>query len=183
MPMLSIKFNLLVTCRMCISVELYKAIEGDFMKNLERLVRELCKLGAETEWLEFKCSNYSPDMIGADISALANGAALKDKDVAYMIWGVDDKTHAIIGTEKSLHECKVGRQELENWLLGVLSDNVDFQYGDVTIDVKTVWVGREKRRKYFSFNQVGSGRKVYQGIRSDDGATIYEVCADLGIDA
>jgi hypothetical protein len=32
-------------------------------------------------------------MIGEDISALANSAVLADRDDAYMIWGVDDKTH------------------------------------------------------------------------------------------
>lgn len=176
MPIFSIKFNLLVTCRTCISVKLYKVIEGDFMKNLERLVRELCKIEAETEWLEFKCSNYSPDMIGADISALANGATLKDKDAAYMIWGVDDKTHAIIGTEKSLHECKVGRQELENWLLGVLSDNVDFQYGDVTIDGKRVGIltikkafGRTVKFKKEAFIRVGSYTKKLHDVQSLEG--------------
>lgn len=38
-------------------------------------------------------------MIGQDISALANSAALYDKQTAYMIWGVDDNSHEIIGTE------------------------------------------------------------------------------------
>ena len=57
------------------------------MRNLERLILELCKFPVETEWIEFKHNNYTPDMIGQDVSALANSAALKDKDCAYMIWG------------------------------------------------------------------------------------------------
>ena len=36
-------------------------------------------------------------MIGHDISALANGAALQDKDFGYFIWGVDNDTHEIVG--------------------------------------------------------------------------------------
>lgn len=49
------------------------------MKNLDQLVRELMALPRETQWLEFKHNNYDPVMIGKDISALANGAALRSK--------------------------------------------------------------------------------------------------------
>ena len=41
-------------------------------------------------------------MIGEDISALANTATLNDRDYAYLIWGVDDTTHEIIGTKVRL---------------------------------------------------------------------------------
>lgn len=49
------------------------------MENLDKLVNELRKESSETNWLEFKCNNYDPDMIGRDISALANGAAYSKK--------------------------------------------------------------------------------------------------------
>ncbi len=55
------------------------------MENLERLVKELCTLPDETTWVEFKHNNYEPKMIGKDISALANSAALASKEKAYMI--------------------------------------------------------------------------------------------------
>ena len=42
------------------------------MENLDKLVNELRKLPNETQWLEFKHNNYEPDMIGQNISALAN---------------------------------------------------------------------------------------------------------------
>ena len=67
--------------------------------NLELLIRTLCSLPAETEFVEFKHDNYDPDMIGKDISALANSACLMDRENAYMVWGIDDKTHDIVGTE------------------------------------------------------------------------------------
>ena len=34
-----------------------------------------------------------------NISALANGAALNDRKFAYFVWGIDDITHEVIGTE------------------------------------------------------------------------------------
>ena len=49
------------------------------MENLVLLVNELRKLPNETQWVEFKHNNYDPHMIGKDISALANSAALYEK--------------------------------------------------------------------------------------------------------
>ena len=62
------------------------------MENLDKLINELRKLTNETQWVEFKHNNYEADMIGQDISALANSAALYEKSCAYMVWGIDDAT-------------------------------------------------------------------------------------------
>ena len=60
------------------------------------LVREQCRLPAETEWVEFKHNQDNPKEIGEYISALANSAALLGRDNAYMIWGIADTIHDII---------------------------------------------------------------------------------------
>lgn len=80
--------------------------------ELEKLVRELAKLPNETEWVEFKLNNANPEEIGNDISALSNGAALHEKDRAYIVFGVDDKTHNIIGTKFKPRLAKKGNEEL-----------------------------------------------------------------------
>ena len=41
-------------------------------------------------------------MIGEDISELTNGAILHEKNCAYMIWGVNDVDHSIVGTDFDL---------------------------------------------------------------------------------
>ena len=66
----------------------------------------MCKLPNELPWLEFKHDNYNPAMIGQDISALANSAALHERERAYMLWGIDDTTHKIVGTEYDLQTLK-----------------------------------------------------------------------------
>ena len=86
------------------------------MENIDKLVKELCKLSDETGWVEFKHNNCSPKMVGQDISALANSAVLYDRNFAYMIWGIDDSTHEIVGTTVRLKHEKKGNEELENWL-------------------------------------------------------------------
>jgi len=45
-------------------------------KYLVSLVRELCALPRETEWVEFKVNYAEPRDIGEYISALANAAAV-----------------------------------------------------------------------------------------------------------
>ncbi|MDD2648434.1 MAG: ATP-binding protein [Eubacteriales bacterium] len=110
------------------------------MENLEKLICELCKLPNETQWLEFKHNNYEPEMIGRDISALANSAAIYEKSCAYMLWGIDDETHEIVGTEHSILNLKKGNQELENWLRSLLSRNADFEFHSVLVNEKNVGV-------------------------------------------
>lgn len=110
------------------------------MENLDRLVNELIKLPNETPWLEFKHNNYDPEMIGEDISALANGAALHEKSCAYMLWGINDKTHEIVGTDQDLQSLKKGAQELENWLRSLLSRNADFEFHTTIVNNKKVGV-------------------------------------------
>lgn len=108
------------------------------MDNLHKLLEELCKLPNENSCVEFKHNNYDPKMIGQDISALANSAALQEKSHAYMVWGIDDDTHSIVGTDYDLQSLKKGNQEIENWLRSLLSKNADFTFHTVQIDEKKV---------------------------------------------
>lgn len=104
------------------------------MKNLDNLIIELCKVPIETGWIEFKQNKVDSRMIGKDISAMANSALLAEHDHAYLIWGVEDNTHEITGTNISLKESKVGNEELENWLRCLLSKNADFTFESTDIN-------------------------------------------------
>ena len=87
---------------------------------LVSLVRELCKLPRETEWVEFKVNDAEPQAIGGQLSELANAAALEGKAFAYLVWGVRDEDHAVVGTSFAPRAARVGNEELENWLLRLL---------------------------------------------------------------
>lgn len=80
------------------------------VEYLQSLVRELTKLPSETEWVEFKCNNKEPQMIGEYISALSNSAALCEKPNAYLLWGVQDDTHEIVGTKFQYQKMKKGNE-------------------------------------------------------------------------
>ncbi|HIP02762.1 MAG TPA: transcriptional regulator [Campylobacterales bacterium] len=102
------------------------------------LIQELLKQPNETEWLEFKHNNYDKEMIGEYISALSNSAALNGKTNAYMIWGVDDSTHQILGTTFHPSRTTKGNEALENWILRLLSPKIDFKFYEVDIDNNNV---------------------------------------------
>lgn len=101
------------------------------MENLVQLVNHLRSYKTEENWFEFKHDNYDPDLIGQDISALANTAAYVEKTRAYMIWGIDDETHEIVGTTFNQYTLKVGNQEIESWLRLLLSKNAEFEFHSV----------------------------------------------------
>ena len=104
------------------------------VEYLQSLVRELAKLPDETEWVEFKCNNKQPQMIGEYISALSNSAALCERPKAYLVWGVDDTTHKIVGTEFQYRKMKKGNEELEAWLSRMLSPRINFRFFEVPMD-------------------------------------------------
>lgn len=98
------------------------------------LIRELCKLPRETEWVEFKVNNSEPQEIGEYLSALANAAALNGKANAYLIWGVEDQSHRIVGTAFSAAGAKKGNEPLETWLLRLLTPKVHFRFYEFVTD-------------------------------------------------
>ncbi|MFG0283907.1 MAG: helix-turn-helix domain-containing protein [Phycisphaerales bacterium JB039] len=81
------------------------------------IVQALRRLPSESEWVEFKCNYAAPDDIGEYISALANSAATAHKPHAYVIWGIADESHDVIGTTFRPSRARKGNEELENWLL------------------------------------------------------------------
>jgi len=98
------------------------------------LVQELRALPTETGWLEFKLNDAEPQNIGEYISALANTAALQGKAHAYLIWGVDDATHALVGTRFDPARKRIGNEELENWLLRQLAPKIGFRFVPLELD-------------------------------------------------
>ncbi|QSV46916.1 ATP-binding protein [Geobacter benzoatilyticus] len=102
------------------------------------LFNELRKLPRETEWVEFKHNNDDPEEIGEYLSALANAAALTGKVHAYLVWGVDNDTHEVVGTTFDPGKARVGNEEMESWLLRLLSPKINFRFHPFLSDGKPV---------------------------------------------
>lgn len=94
----------------------------------EHCLTSLLALPKETEWVEFKHNNDKPEEIGEYISAIANSAALYGKSAGFLVWGVEDVTHKLVGTTVRPRQRKIGNEELENWLAHLLAPRVDFRF-------------------------------------------------------
>jgi predicted HTH transcriptional regulator len=107
---------------------------------LQSLVHELRKLSNELGWVELKRNRCEPADIGEYISALSNSAALAGKAFAYLLWGIDDLSHEVVGTAFDPALTKVGNEELENWLLRLLNPKIAFEFYRIEVDEKYVVV-------------------------------------------
>jgi len=140
--------------------------------ELQYLVKNLCSLDQETEWVEFKCNNGNHEEIGEYISALSNSAALHSEQKGFIVWGVDDTTHSVVGTTFLPRRKKIGgqgengNQELESWLLNHLEPRIEVRFHEGLVDGLNIVVfeiqpafSRPVRFKSNAFIRVGSYKK------------------------
>lgn len=96
--------------------------------ELHALLDRLRAEPRETEWLEFKANRYDPQALGEYLSALANSACLLGKPRGYLVFGVEDETHGVVGTSfDPAAEKGKGNQPLPLWLSLGLQPNVGFE--------------------------------------------------------
>jgi ATP-dependent DNA helicase RecG len=88
------------------------------------------------DWIAFKENNARPDMIGEDLSALSNMARIAGLDHGYIVWGVRDNDHALVGTTFDPFACKKGNEDLIPWLRQMTSATIDFSFHAVTEEGK-----------------------------------------------
>lgn len=102
-------------------------------EELQQLLKALINHPNESEWLEFKLNYHSDNEIGERISALSNSACIHQQAYAYLVFGIEDKTHNVLGTTFSPKSAKAkgekgkeSKEELENWLVQRLNPRIDF---------------------------------------------------------
>lgn len=95
---------------------------------LETLSR-LRSIPREAATVEFKSNLKDPAEIGQYLSALANAAALAGEERAWLVWGVDNATHAVKGTVFDPFTKKAeGNQPLIIWLQQMTVPRADFTF-------------------------------------------------------
>ncbi len=100
-------------------------------QELEILIKELAALPKECEWVEFKVNNSNPQEIGEYVSALSNSACYHKQAFGYLVYGVEDATHRLVGSNFHPLTEKIGNQELENWLVTQLNPKIDVNIYEV----------------------------------------------------
>lgn len=92
------------------------------------LIDRLRVLPAETEWIEFKRNRCEPQVLGGYLSALANSACLAGQPRGYLVFGIDDATHAVVGTRFDPYSTNgKGNQDLLPWLAAGVRPNTGFE--------------------------------------------------------
>ena len=107
-------------------------------KEIRNIIFDIQASPKECEWVEVKGNNYAPELIGEYISALANGAAYMGQSKGYLVFGIQDGTHTIIGTTYQPKQEKIGNEEIENWLATQLSPRIDFLIQETTVNDKRI---------------------------------------------
>ncbi|WP_461104933.1 AlbA family DNA-binding domain-containing protein [Tessaracoccus terricola] len=92
--------------------------------------------------MEFKVSNGDPQAIGEYVSCVANSAALAGQETGYLVWGIADESHAIVGTTFRPERAKKGNEDLYPWILRLLTPQADFSFHSVDVDDKPVVILR-----------------------------------------
>ena len=125
----------------------------------------------ECEWLEFKKDFHGSKELGEDISSLSNSATLHQKEFAYIVFGIMDKTHDVIGCKLKPSTEKVGGNELTNWLSQMLEPKIDyrsyaFEYKGYPICLFKIpaCIGRPVRFKNQAYIRVGSNTRLLNGF-------------------
>ena len=134
--------------------------------ELKNLIEELRALPKENEWTEFKSSYCKPQIIGEYLSALSNSACQENRDYAYLVFGIENESHQIIGTSFKPSKEKVGNEELENWLARLLEPRIDFKIFEFSLSGKALVLfridstaNRPVKFKGEAFIRVGSYKK------------------------
>ena len=91
------------------------------------LIDELRTPAAETALVEFKANNADPAMIGKLVSGISNAARIEGKESGYVVWGVGDADHAVVGTVFD-PTAKHRGQPLEFWLNQRLQPGAAFSF-------------------------------------------------------
>lgn len=105
------------------------------MGNVIDIINELRSYDSEQEWFEFKENWYKADELGEYISALSNSAAYEGKRQAYFVWGIDDMTHEIKGTNFNSNQ-DVKNEPLKHYLARRLSPDINFKFEDAVVEGK-----------------------------------------------
>ena len=105
------------------------------MSNVIEVINELCQYDSEREWFEFNENWYKSDELGEYISAPSNSAAYEGRKQGYFIWGVNDKTHEIVGTDFNCNQ-DVKNEPLKHYLARQLTPDVNFKFEEEMINGK-----------------------------------------------
>lgn len=130
----------------CVIIYMGNKLGDKIMQKYIEIINNILDHNAEEEWFEFKENWFDGHGIGEYISALSNAAVLCRKEFAYLVWGVDDNTHHIVGTKFDFRK-DIKNEPLEHYLARQTTPDVAFSFHEVSIEGKRVVILEIPRAK------------------------------------
>ena len=104
-----------------------------YVEDLASVVRQLIEYPREASWFEFKENWFEPAALGEYVSSLSNAAAMEGRRCGYLVWGVDDASHEIVGTSFD-PRVDVKHEPLEHYLARQVTPDVGFSFHELDMD-------------------------------------------------
>ena len=95
--------------------------------NYDDILNDLLKRNFESTWFEFKENWFDAEKLGEYISGLSNSAKICNSEYAFFFWGIDDKTHEVVGTTFDF-DAEVNHEPLEHFLLRNLTPRINIKF-------------------------------------------------------
>lgn len=95
--------------------------------NLNNILEDLISRDYEEDWFEFKENWYEPHALGEYISGMSNAAAMAGQDFAFFVWGIEDGSHQVVGTDFDFHR-DVKNEPLEHYLARQMKPDLAFEF-------------------------------------------------------
>lgn len=99
-------------------------------KQLNDILENLISRDYEEDWFEFKENWFEPHQLGEYISGMSNAAAMAGQKYAYFIWGIENETHRVTGTDFDYHR-DVKNEPLEHYLARQMKPDLDFRFREI----------------------------------------------------
>jgi|GEM_PF-102710 len=105
------------------------------MQNLKGIIDDLRAHSGEQEWFEFKMNLNNAKEIGEYISSLSNAAAMEGRENGYLVWGIENNTHAVKGTAFDYQQ-DVKNEPLQHYLARLVRPDIGFRFAEFTYEGK-----------------------------------------------
>lgn len=115
--------------------------------KLSEIVSSLIRIDGELEHVEFKANQADCEMIAKNISAIVNSLTRRNFPRGYMIWGIDNETHELLGTSFKPFSVKVrdkkgkkSNEELLVWLSKHIKPAPNIDVREIFVENKRIVV-------------------------------------------
>ena len=109
------------------------------METIRDIISRCLSYNDEQEWFDFKDSWFDPVGIGQYISALSNAAVMAGEPFGYLIWGINNETHAFTNTHVN-YQKDIKNEPFQHFLARNIKPAIYFRFEEDEIDGNRVVV-------------------------------------------